>query len=225
MRPFREHPDAARRRLSAISAARAILALELYDAHKRELLRACIWKLTEADADHKHRTRYRTRAALSSDDVEHEHVVQQRVLVEALPSCIPMHARSVWRRFLHEVRHVPPVFTPGTGGVRPSTASSSPGACFSRVDRFMDHEHTDLSGKVLDLAEGANDDAQQLAGNGGEDVGHTVVLATGCSRPLSRWRTGSGPPTHDESENRGVQQGLHDMTLPTGHLIGPVAPA
>lgn len=84
VKPFQRHRDADRRRESAITAAKAILGLDLYDAHKRQLLRTCIWKLTEAEADHKHRTRYRTRAALESNDVEHEHVVQQSTLVEAL---------------------------------------------------------------------------------------------------------------------------------------------
>jgi len=36
---FTEHPDAARRCQSAVTAAKAILELDLYEAHKRELLK------------------------------------------------------------------------------------------------------------------------------------------------------------------------------------------
>ncbi len=84
MNKFRLHRDAEERRRSAICAAKAILGLDLYPAHKRQLLRVALWKLTEAEADHKYRTRYRTAAALDSTALEHDHVVQQASLLDAL---------------------------------------------------------------------------------------------------------------------------------------------
>lgn len=84
MTAFRWHPDADKRRTSAIRAAKAILALDLYPSHKRQLLRVAIWKLTEAEGDHKYRTRYRTAGALAATGVQHDHVVQQASLLDAL---------------------------------------------------------------------------------------------------------------------------------------------
>lgn len=81
---FRRHRDADERKRSAIHAAKAILELDLYPSHKRQLLRVALWKLTEAEGDHKYRTRYRTQKALDSTDLQHDHVVQQAILLNAL---------------------------------------------------------------------------------------------------------------------------------------------
>jgi len=81
---FIEHSDLLERRRSAMRAAKAILGLDLYLAHKRELLSVCIWKITEADG--KYTTRFRTRGSLTADrtELQHEHVCERRVLIEEL---------------------------------------------------------------------------------------------------------------------------------------------
>lgn len=84
MSTFRRHRDADERRRSAVCAAKAVLGLELYPTHKRQLLRVTLWKLTEAEGDHKYRTRYRTADALNSTALQHDHVVQQASLLDAL---------------------------------------------------------------------------------------------------------------------------------------------
>ncbi|WP_433926608.1 hypothetical protein AB3662_27210 [Sorangium cellulosum] len=43
-----------------------------------------LWKLTEAEGDNKYRTRYRTAAALTSTALQHDHVIQQASLLDAL---------------------------------------------------------------------------------------------------------------------------------------------
>lgn len=84
MTTFRRHTEADERRRSAIRAAKAILGLDLYPLHRRQLLRVTLWKLTEAEGDHKYRTRYRTEGALTSAELQHDHVVQQASLLDAL---------------------------------------------------------------------------------------------------------------------------------------------
>ena len=50
MKPeYKKHKDHEKKIKSAITAIKAILPLELYLAHKKELLSICIWKITEAD--------------------------------------------------------------------------------------------------------------------------------------------------------------------------------
>ena len=83
---FKPHPDADVRRTSARKALAGILALDLYPAHKRELLSICLWKVTEADGRSKHRTRFRSVASLTADpnQLHHEHVYRRAKMVEAL---------------------------------------------------------------------------------------------------------------------------------------------
>jgi hypothetical protein len=82
--PYQPHPKASRRRKSAITAAKAILGLDLYPPHKRRLLSVCVWKITEADG--KYRTRFKTQEALHSErcDLTHEHVYRRKRLITAL---------------------------------------------------------------------------------------------------------------------------------------------
>jgi hypothetical protein len=83
---YRTHPDAAKRIESAIIAAKAIVRLDLYPAHKRELLSICIWKMTEAAPMSKYQTRYRSRATRSASESElaHDHVYQRKSLIDAM---------------------------------------------------------------------------------------------------------------------------------------------
>lgn len=81
---YQPHPDAQLRRESAVLAAKAILALDLYPPHKRKFLSVCIWKMTEADG--KYTTRYQTRTAWGADSSElaHEHVYRMELLIDRL---------------------------------------------------------------------------------------------------------------------------------------------
>jgi hypothetical protein len=89
---FARHPEADDRIESATRALRAILALDLYPAHKRELLSVCIWKLSEAESG-KYRTRYRSIASIGADAklLAHDHVFERRKLIAQLladPACV-----------------------------------------------------------------------------------------------------------------------------------------
>ena len=80
------HKDREIRISSAHAAVRAILPLDLYPSHKKELLNVCIWKITEADG--KLKTRYWSKGALSAQrkDLRHEHVFERKELITRLLS-------------------------------------------------------------------------------------------------------------------------------------------
>ena len=84
LREYKPHPDREDRIQSAKDAISAIVPLNLYPAHKKELLDVCIWKITEADG--KLRVRYWSEGALSAakKDLRHEHVFERRELVQRL---------------------------------------------------------------------------------------------------------------------------------------------
>lgn len=87
MQIYREHKDRSKRIQSAITAINAILPLDLYAAHKRELIDVCIWKITEADG--KHKVKYWSEGALSQPESavskpQHEHVYTRKELVSRL---------------------------------------------------------------------------------------------------------------------------------------------
>jgi hypothetical protein len=86
--PFAVHAHATARVASAKLTIKALLQLrpQLYEQHLRELLTICLWKLTLAEGLHKHRTRYRSRAASAANasDLRHDHVVERKKLVQAL---------------------------------------------------------------------------------------------------------------------------------------------
>ena len=83
---YKSHPDASKRIQSAKDAIKALLQLDLYPAHKRELLSVCLWKLTEAESFHKHNLRYQTPAARAAppQEKQHEHVFERKKMVIAL---------------------------------------------------------------------------------------------------------------------------------------------
>lgn len=84
MQTYQEHKERSRRIQSAINAISALLPLDLYPAHKTELIGVCIWKITEADG--KARVRYRSEGALSKSraKLNHEHVHERRELISRL---------------------------------------------------------------------------------------------------------------------------------------------
>lgn len=83
---YKQHKDRSIRIRSAITAIKALLPLDLYPAHKMELLSTCIWKITEADG--KARVRYWSEGAIANPKakLQHEHVNQRQELVSRLVS-------------------------------------------------------------------------------------------------------------------------------------------
>ncbi len=84
MPEYIEHKDRTKRIESAIIAINALLSLELYPAHKRELLGVCIWKITEADG--KKKVRYWSEGSITNENetLQHEHVHERKELISRL---------------------------------------------------------------------------------------------------------------------------------------------
>ena len=85
VKTYTPHRDHNLRILSAKSAIKAVLPLDLYPAHKRELISVCLWKITEADG--KLNTRYRSERAINGANkrlLQHEHVNTRKHLIEML---------------------------------------------------------------------------------------------------------------------------------------------
>ncbi len=81
---YKFHKDRDERLRSAKEAITALLKLDLYLAHKKELLDVCIWKITEADG--KYKTRYWSEGATKSEEKywRHEHVHEKKELITRL---------------------------------------------------------------------------------------------------------------------------------------------
>ena len=82
---YTPHEDRDIRIRSAVTAIKALLDLDLYPSHKKELISVCIWKITEADG--KLRTRYRSVGSLnvsSGTKLQHEHVFERKSLIQRL---------------------------------------------------------------------------------------------------------------------------------------------
>ncbi len=81
---YSRHPEHDVRITSAKNAITALLPLDLYPAHKRELLSICLWKITEADG--KKKVRYWSEGAINSQNskLHHEHVHERRELIQRL---------------------------------------------------------------------------------------------------------------------------------------------
>jgi len=88
------HPNAAARKASAISLIKYVLACrdsQVLNVHLNELLTALIWKLTEAESRHKHKTRFQSEGAIQCADprrLRHEHVFQRGKMIEELRAAI-----------------------------------------------------------------------------------------------------------------------------------------
>jgi hypothetical protein len=84
--PWNPHKDSENRRRSAVASAVALLSAreQITTSHLKQLLSISIWKHTECDG--KYKTRYQSIGALTrpQEKLNHEHVVQRKVLVEAL---------------------------------------------------------------------------------------------------------------------------------------------
>jgi hypothetical protein len=83
---YTPHKERDKRISSAVTAIIAILPLDLYSPHKKELLSTCIWKITEADG--KFKVRYWSEGALiaPAKNLRHEHVFERKELIERLMS-------------------------------------------------------------------------------------------------------------------------------------------
>ena len=86
---FKRHRDADQQIASAITVIKAILPLRLYPGHLKQFLSRALWKITEAEAggrSGKLRIRYRSKESLSPTHgkLQHEHVYQQREMIEEL---------------------------------------------------------------------------------------------------------------------------------------------
>jgi hypothetical protein len=85
---FQRHPFAEQRRRSAVVLAKVLLreVPGLLPEHRRECLGIALWKYTEAEGVHKHKTRFRSKASLSASpaDLRHDHVFQRANMIEAL---------------------------------------------------------------------------------------------------------------------------------------------
>jgi hypothetical protein len=84
---FKQHRDAERRRRSAINLIKTLLSpeLDLYPPHRKKFLKLALGKLTEAEGCSKKKTRFRSRASLTTpQDVQHEHVYPRARMADAL---------------------------------------------------------------------------------------------------------------------------------------------
>jgi hypothetical protein len=91
---FRVHADAMARTRSAVNLVKLLLRndAEILPAHREECLNIALWKITEAEAKHKHRTRFSSEAALTAakGELRHDHVFQRAIMVKELMNC-PLH--------------------------------------------------------------------------------------------------------------------------------------
>lgn len=83
---YKPHKDRNVRIDSAILAIKNITPLNLYPAHKKELLSVCIWKITESDG--KKKVRYWSKKATQEpiNKLQHEHVFERKELIKRILS-------------------------------------------------------------------------------------------------------------------------------------------
>lgn len=87
---YKPHPESEARKRSATSLIKYLLAAkqpEILPTHRRELLGILLFKLTEAEALHKHKTRFQSEGALLCNDktkLRHDHVFQRAKMIAAL---------------------------------------------------------------------------------------------------------------------------------------------
>jgi len=85
---FTEHKNSTARLQSAVELIKLLLQPNprILPEHRQELLSIALWKITEAESTHKHRTRFCSRAVFVAPDCEcrHDHVFQRAVMVQDL---------------------------------------------------------------------------------------------------------------------------------------------
>jgi hypothetical protein len=91
---FKLHPKADERKRSAFKLIKLLLAEnspEILSEHRRELLDALLWKITEAEAA-KYKTRFQSQSALdqpTKGGLRHEHVFQKEKMLDLLIAAKP----------------------------------------------------------------------------------------------------------------------------------------
>lgn len=81
---YKEHKDHHVRIESAKTIINALVSLDLYSPHQKELISNALWKITEADG--KYKLRYWSEGSLSAtqSNWHHEHVCERKELVSRL---------------------------------------------------------------------------------------------------------------------------------------------
>jgi len=90
---FEPHPESEARKRSAATLIKYLLADKqpgVLPIHRRQLLGILLWKLTEAESFHKHKTRFQSERALSDKaQLRHDHVYQRGKMIAALEKATP----------------------------------------------------------------------------------------------------------------------------------------
>jgi hypothetical protein len=90
---FKPHIAAEARMRSASRLIKLLLQEdpEILPEHRQELLGIALWKITEAESTHKHRTRFCSQAAYNSpwEELRHDHVFQRAFMIRELTICRP----------------------------------------------------------------------------------------------------------------------------------------
>lgn len=90
---FKTHANAEARKRSAVGLIKLLLQKSegILQEHRDECINVALWKLTQAESTHKHRTRFCSEAAQTApeEDLRHDHVFQRGVMVKALIKCSP----------------------------------------------------------------------------------------------------------------------------------------
>lgn len=80
---------------SAITLVEATLALNILEAHKRDVINGMLWSITQARG--KYKTRFRSTAAINASagtKLQHDHVITRKALLDAIMS-EPTRAREL----------------------------------------------------------------------------------------------------------------------------------
>lgn len=92
---FKRHPQSEARKRSAITLIKYLLAdkkPDVLSTHYRELLKVLLWKITEAESFHKHKTRFQSQRASrcnGKEKLQHDHVYQRAKMVADLEKATP----------------------------------------------------------------------------------------------------------------------------------------
>ena len=92
---FEPHPQFANRRRSAATLIKYLLAEknpEVLSFHLQQLLSVLLWKITEAESSHKHKTRLQSQGAKDCSDetkLRHDHVFQRSKMIAAMEKAAP----------------------------------------------------------------------------------------------------------------------------------------
>jgi hypothetical protein len=99
---YHRHPRAKERLRSATTLVKGLLEMPgLTCEHRREFLKLALWKVTEAEGRTKYKTRLRSPEAHSNSHgvkLEHDHVFQRSLMVEALLSASPEAVDTIIKR-------------------------------------------------------------------------------------------------------------------------------